>query len=201
MTGASVPSRGSNTEGRRLYRRPLALAIRPRTIDAALKRVRLLLCDVDGVLTDASVFVGGVAEIKQFNIHDGLGLVTLRHQGIKVGWISSRPSVATEVRARELKVDFLHQEKGSKVAVVERLIEQTGFGWQEICYIGDDIVDLGVLKRVGVAIAVPNATAEAKAAADYVTKAAGGHGAVREAVELILRAQGKWEGVVREYEA
>lgn len=201
MTSSSVPSRGPNTEGRRLYRRPSALALRPRTIDVALKRIKLLLCDVDGVLTDASVFVGGETEIKQFNIHDGLGLVTLRHEGIKVGWVSSRPSAATERRARELKVDFLHQEKSSKVAVVERLIGQTGFGWKEICYMGDDIVDLGVLKRVGVAIAVPNATAEAKAAADYVTKAAGGHGAVREVVELILKAQGKWEGVVREHEA
>ena len=109
----------------------------------------LLLCDVDGVLTDASVFIGGRGEVKQFNIRDGLGLVALRREGLKVGWISSRASPATARRARELKIDFLRQEKGSKVGVVESLLAQTGFRWDEVCYVGDDIVDLGVLKRAG----------------------------------------------------
>ena len=168
---------------------------------AALKRVRLLLCDVDGVLTDASVFIGGDREMKQFNIRDGLGLVALRRQGLKVGWISSRPSPATARRARELKIDFLRQEKGSKVCAVESLLAQTGFRWDEVCYVGDDIVDLGVLKRAGVAVAVANGVAEAQAAADYVTRAGGGHGAVREVVELILKAQNKWARIVAEYAA
>jgi 3-deoxy-D-manno-octulosonate 8-phosphate phosphatase (KDO 8-P phosphatase) len=161
----------------------------------------LLLCDVDGVLTDASVFISGEEEIKQFNIRDGLGLVTLRRLGVKVGWISSRPSAATERRARELKIDFLRQEKGSKVCAVESLLAQTGFGWDEVCYVGDDIVDLGVLKRAGVAVAVANGVAETQAAADYVTRAGGGHGAVREVVELILKAQDRWSRLVAEHAA
>ncbi len=144
------------------------------------------------------MFIGGKEEIKQFNIQDGLGLVRLRRAGLKVGWVSNRPSPATERRARELKIDFLRQEKGSKVLVVERLLAQTGFGWDEVCYIGDDIVDLGVLKRAGVAVAVANGVAEARAAADYITRASGGQGAVREVVELVLKAQNKWQRIVME---
>ncbi len=172
---------------------------RSMALEAALKRIRLLLCDVDGVLTDASVFIGGAKEIKHFSIRDGLGLVTLRRQGLKVGWISSRPSTATRRRARELKIDFLRQQKGSKVCAVERLLAQTGLYWDQVCYVGDDLVDLGVLKRAGVAVAVANAVEEAQAVADYVTQADGGHGAVREVVELILRAQGKWAQIVADH--
>ncbi|MCX6922102.1 MAG: HAD hydrolase family protein [Verrucomicrobia bacterium] len=168
------------------------------TLNAALKRIRLMLCDVDGVLTDASVFIGEGREFKRFNIRDGLGLVRLRSQGLKVGWISSRPSTATARRARELKIDFLRQEKGSKVEIVANLLAQYGFRWEEVCYVGDDIVDLGALKRSGVAVAVADGVAEVQAVADYVTKAGGGHGAVREVVELILKAQDKWTRVVAE---
>jgi len=161
---------------------------------AALNRIRLLLCDVDGVLTDASLFIGGEREVKKFNVRDGLGLVALRRQGLKVGWISSRPSPATARRARELRIDFLRQEKGSKVRAVERLLAQTGLRWDEVCYVGDDVVDLGVLKRAGVAVA--DSVVEARAVADYITRARGGDGAVREVVELILKAQGRWAHVV-----
>jgi 3-deoxy-D-manno-octulosonate 8-phosphate phosphatase (KDO 8-P phosphatase) len=186
------------TGQRGFARRSSARESRSSTLAAALKRVRLLLCDVDGVLTDATVFVGGEREMKQFHIRDGLGLVALQRQGLKVGWISSRPSPATTRRAKELKIDFLKQEKGSKVRVVERLLAKTGFRWDEVCYVGDDIVDLGVLKRAGVAVAVADGVAEARAAADYVTSADGGHGAVREVVELILQAQDKWARIVAE---
>jgi 3-deoxy-D-manno-octulosonate 8-phosphate phosphatase (KDO 8-P phosphatase) len=161
-----------------------------------LKRVALLLCDVDGVLTDASVFIGPGTELKRFNIQDGLGLVALRREGIKVGWVSSRPSAATAERAAELKIDFIVQQKGSKAAAIERLLEKTGLDWDQVCYVGDDVVDLGPLLRAGVAIAVANGVDEAKAAADYITRAAGGNGAVREVVELILKAQQKWARVV-----
>jgi 3-deoxy-D-manno-octulosonate 8-phosphate phosphatase (KDO 8-P phosphatase) len=177
-------------------RRRTVGAATPTQLRTALRRIRVLLCDVDGVLTDASVFIGGAEEIKRFNVLDGLGLVALRRQGLKVGWISSRPSPATTRRARELKIDFLRQEKGSKVLIVETLLAQTGFKWDEVCYVGDDVVDVGVMGRAGVAIAVANGVAEARAAADYVTTASGGHGAVREVVELILQAQGKWADVV-----
>ncbi|HOX56162.1 MAG TPA: HAD hydrolase family protein [Candidatus Paceibacterota bacterium] len=183
------------------HRTARARGRRPASLDAALRRIRLLLCDVDGVLTDGAVFIGGPEETKRFSIRDGLGLVIARREGLKIGWISGRASAATARRARELKIDFLRQQKGGKVYVVDRLLAQTGFRWDEVCYIGDDIVDLGVLKRAGVAVAVANGVAEAGAAADYVTRADGGHGAVREVVELILKAQGKWEHIVAAHAA
>ena len=198
MPRSDAENQKLRAQGRKPRRGRSARGLHPATLDAAFKRVRLLLCDVDGVLTDASVFIGGAQELKQFNIQDGLGLVNLRRQGLKVGWISSRPSPATTRRARELKIDFLRQEKGSKVCAVESLLAQTGIRWDEVCYMGDDIVDLGVLKRAGVAVAVANGVAEARAAADYVTRASGGHGAVREVGELILKAQNKWARIVAE---
>jgi len=199
MPRSDAESRKRRAQGKKPGRS--ARGSRSSSLDAAFKRVRLLLCDVDGVLTDASVFIGGSEEVKQFNIRDGLGLVRLRREGLKVGWISGRPSPATARRARELKIDFLQQEKGSKVSAVESLLAQTGFRWDEVCYVGDDIVDLGVLKRAGVAVAVADGVAEARAAADYVTRAGGGHGAVREVAELILKAQHQWARIVAEYAA
>lgn len=201
MPRSEVESRTIGTRRREPARRSSTRVTRSSALAAALKRVRLLLCDVDGVLTDAAVFIGGEREMKQFNIRDGLGLVALRRQGLKVGWISSRSSPATARRARELRIDFLRQQKGSKVCAVETLLAQTGFRWNEVCYVGDDVVDLGVLKRAGVAVAVADGVAEAQAAADYVTRAGGGRGAVREVVELILKAQNKWERVVADYTA
>ncbi len=170
-------------------------------LKAKLAGVRLFLCDVDGILTDAAVYIGLEQEIKRFHIRDGLGLVMLRKEGIKVGWVSNRPSTATTRRAEELKIDFLEQGKGSKVTAVESILARTGFKWEEVCYMGDDIVDLGVLKRAGVAATVADATDEAKAAAHYITQANGGNGGVREVVELILKAQNRWERQVAEYSA
>jgi len=166
-----------------------------------LKRIRLLLCDVDGVLTDGTVFIGSDAEFKAFNIRDGLGLVLLRRAGLQTGWVSARPSAATQKRARELKIDFLVQQndRQGKVAAVEKLLAQTRLTWLEICFVGDDIVDLGPLRRAGFAVAVADAVAEAKAAAHLVTRAAGGRGAVREVVEMILKAQDKWNGFTAHY--
>ena len=166
-----------------------------------LKRIKLLLCDVDGVLTDGTVFIGAAGEFKAFNIRDGLGLVLLRRAGLKTGWVSARPSAATKRRARELKIDFLveQNDRTGKVAAVESLLAQTRLRWEEVCFVGDDIVDLGPLRRAGVAVAVANAVPEAKAAAHLVTRADGGRGAVREIVELILKAQGKWNSFVEHY--
>jgi len=171
------------------------------SLTSRLKRIKLFLCDVDGVLTDGSIFIGSPREFKQFNIQDGLGLVLLRRAGLKIGWVSARPSAATKLRARELKIHFLVQQKDrwSKVAAVEKLLAKTGTGWNEVCFVGDDIVDLGPLQRAGVAVAVANGVSEAKAAAHLVTRAAGGEGAVREVVELILKAQGKWDAFVAHY--
>jgi 3-deoxy-D-manno-octulosonate 8-phosphate phosphatase (KDO 8-P phosphatase) len=169
---------------------------RPSSLDARLKAVRLFLCDVDGVLTDAAVFVGGAREVKRFDIRDGLGLVFLQRAGIKTGWVSNRPSAATRRRARELNIDFLAEPEAGKVAAVEKILARTKSRWSEVCYLGDDVFDLGVLERAGVAVAVADAGREARAAAAFVTRAPGGHGAVREVAEMILQAQGKWDSIV-----
>ena len=166
---------------------------------ARLRLVKLLLTDVDGVMTDGSVFITSDGEFKQFGIQDGFGLVLLRKCGIKVGWISARPSPITARRAEELRIDFLIQDKGSKIAAAEKILNDSGLGWADVCYVGDDIVDLCLLKRAGVAIAVANAIDEAKAMAHYVTQARGGHGAVREVATMILKAQGKWTQLLRDY--
>jgi 3-deoxy-D-manno-octulosonate 8-phosphate phosphatase (KDO 8-P phosphatase) len=167
-------------------------------LDARLKRVRLLLTDVDGVMTDGSVFITHDNEIKQFDIQDGLGLVLMRRMGFKIGWISARPSVITQRRAEELKIDYLIQRQGSKVGAAEEIMAQAGLKWEDVCYVGDDVVDLCLMNRAGVAVAVANAIPEVKAMAHYVTERRGGHGAVREVATMIMKAQGKWEPLLRE---
>jgi 3-deoxy-D-manno-octulosonate 8-phosphate phosphatase (KDO 8-P phosphatase) len=164
-----------------------------------LAQVKLVLCDVDGVLTNATVLIGNDTEYKTFNILDGLGMRILQREGIKVGWVSNRPSSATEQRATELKIDFLHQQDGNKVTGADAIVKRAGVSWVDVCFVGDHLVDLGALMRAGVAVVVANAVDEAKALAHYVTKARGGEGAVRELAELILKAQNKWERVVQNY--
>jgi 3-deoxy-D-manno-octulosonate 8-phosphate phosphatase (KDO 8-P phosphatase) len=171
----------------------------PVALRRRLQRVELFLCDVDGVLTDASVYIGQATEGKRFHIRDGLGLLLLKREGIRVGWISARQSAATTLRATELGIDFLHQEKGSKRAAIEQILARTGRKWEHVCYVGDDIVDLAALKHAGVAVAVADGSAEARALAHYVTRQPGGHGAVREVVELILKAQNRWERLVEQH--
>ena len=168
-------------------------------LEARLRNVRLLLTDVDGVMTDGSIYITEHGEAKLFGIQDGLGLVILRRCGFKVGWLSARPSPVTATRGAELKLDFVVQQKGSKVAAAEQILAAAALSWTEVCYVGDDVVDLCLLKRAGVAIAVENAIDEAKAMAHYVTRKPGGHGAVREVVTLLLKAHGKWDELIREY--
>jgi len=172
------------------------------TLDSRLKAVRLFLCDVDGVMTDGAVYVGGPREIKRFHIRDGLGLIFLRRAGFKVGWVSARPSPVTEARAAELEIDFLVQQgdRIGKTGAVEKLLRRTGLNWDAVCFVGDDVVDLGPLRRAGFAVAVADARPEVKTAADYVTRAPGGHGAIREVAEMILRAQGKWDSIIAHYQ-
>jgi 3-deoxy-D-manno-octulosonate 8-phosphate phosphatase (KDO 8-P phosphatase) len=173
----------------------------PAQLRSRLLRVQLFLCDVDGVLTDGSVWQGNGVETKRFNIRDGLGLKFLQHSGIKVGWISRRPSSATKQRAEDLKIDFLVQSDRGKVSAVESILGETRLNWEDICYVGDDVVDLRVLERAGLSVAVADGVAEVRAAAHYVTRAPGGRGAIRETVELILKAQKKWHQSVSEYAA
>ena len=166
-----------------------------------LKNIRLLLCDVDGILTDGCVFISDGHEIKQFHVMDGIGIRMLREAGLRVGWFSARHSPATTRRAEELKVDFLYQDRAPKVTAIETILKQAGCTWREVCYMGDDIVDLGALRRAGVAACVPEGIVEAKKLSHYVTKRPGGHGAVREVIELILKAQGKWDAFIQNYSA
>ena len=170
----------------------------------AAARVRLLGLDVDGVLTDNGVYVGPVAgagvELKRFDIQDGLGLILLKTAGLPVVWISGRASDATALRASELRVEELLQVPGPRKAqAFGELLERRGLGWKDVAFVGDDLADLPILRRVGLPIAVANAVAEVKQVAAYVTRVAGGHGAVREVIEQLLRARGEWPGILERY--
>lgn len=172
------------------------------SLNAKLRRIKLFLCDVDGVMTDGAVFIGGAREIKRFHIRDGLGLIFLRRAGLRVGWVSARPSPVTEARAAELGIDFLIQQgdRIGKTGAVEKLLRRTKLDWEAVCFVGDDVVDLGPLRRAGLAVAVADARPDVKAAAHYVARAPGGHGAIREVAEMILQAQGKWDAIVAHYQ-
>lgn len=168
------------------------------------RRVRLLGLDVDGVLTDNSVYLGPVGgqevELKRFDIQDGLGLMLLRLAEIPVVWLSGRTSEATTQRARELRVDELLQVPGpTKLEAFGRVLTARGLAWEEAAFVGDDLADLMVLRRVGLPIAVANAVSEVKAVSAFVTGASGGHGAVREVVETLLKARGEWAGILERY--
>lgn len=171
---------------------------------AAARRVRLLGLDVDGVLTDNGLWIGPVAgervELKRFDVQDGLGLVLLRTAEIPVVWLSGRHSEATAMRARELRVDELLQVPGPrKLQALDQVRTRRGLEWEEVAYVGDDLADLQVLRRVGLPIAVPNAVPEVRAVCSHVTSAGGGHGAVREVVEAILKARGVWPEMLERY--
>lgn len=171
------------------------------TLNAKLRRIKLFLCDVDGVLTDGSVYLGGGQEIKRFNIRDGLGLIFLQRAGLQVGWVSARPSPVTKARAAELGIDFLVEQgdRVGKTGAVEKLLHRTKLDWDAVCFVGDDVVDLGPLKQAGLAVAVADARPDVKSAAHYVTRADGGRGAIREVAEMILRAQKNWDSIIIHY--
>jgi 3-deoxy-D-manno-octulosonate 8-phosphate phosphatase (KDO 8-P phosphatase) len=171
---------------------------------AAAARVRLLGLDVDGVLTDNGVYIGPVGgarvELKRFNIQDGLGLILLKTANLPVVWVSGRASEATALRAAELRVEELLQVPGPrKAAAFEQVLQRHRIGWEEAAFVGDDLADLPILRRVGLPIAVSNAVVEVKQLAVFVTQAAGGHGAVREVVEALLRARGEWSEILERY--
>lgn len=168
----------------------------PTALNKRLRAVKLLVCDVDGVLTDGTVTITESGESKRFSIRDGMGLRCCQMAGIQVAWVSARPSKVTTRRAKELKTDFIVQTKDGKVPAVEGILAHTGLTWEDTAMIGDDIVDLAALTKVGLAVTPKDGCAEAKALAHIVTRATGGHGAVRELAEKILKAQGKWRSVV-----
>ncbi|HPD60334.1 MAG TPA: HAD-IIIA family hydrolase [Thermodesulfobacteriota bacterium] len=158
------------------------------------KKIRLLVLDVDGVLTDgAIIYSDNGGESKSFNVKDGLGIKMLTQEGIKVAIISGRNSRAVEYRAKDLGIQEVYQGIKDKVAVFDEILKKNKINPEEIGFMGDDLIDLPLLYRVGFAIGVSDAAREIKNAVDYVTKLPGGKGAVREVCELILKSQKKWK--------
>jgi 3-deoxy-D-manno-octulosonate 8-phosphate phosphatase (KDO 8-P phosphatase) len=201
----------------------------PKTRSAKLraKRIKLLLFDVDGVLTDGKLYIfpapagiqqstqdhaakhggqGGfgfasqsLIEAKGFHAHDGTAISFARLAGIKTGLITKRVSETVALRARDLRLEYVYQGIQDKLTAFEEILREAGLTASEAAFVGDDVIDLPVMRNCGLAIAVANARTEVKADAHYVTPHAGGEGALRDATEYILKAQGKWKRVVSEY--
>lgn len=168
-------------------------------------RVKLLLMDVDGVLTDGRLYnfpdaAGKMVETKGFDSQDGIALQWLSWYGIRTGLISGRQSPATDERARQCKFSYVYQGHIEKVPILHEILADALVDASEVAYIGDDLTDIVVMNRVGFAIATANARAEVKGKAHYITAASGGNGAVREAIELILEATGHWAELRKKYE-
>ncbi|MCK0513165.1 KdsC family phosphatase [Aromatoleum buckelii] len=160
----------------------------------AANNVRLVILDIDGVMTDGRVIHhDDGSESRNFDIKDGLGVVALQMTGIEVGVITKGKSAAVRNRAEELKIKHYYEGAKKKTDVYDTLLEKLNIDDSQVAYVGDDLVDLGMMKRVGFSCAVADAVEEVKQVAGYVTKARGGYGAVREVAELILKAQGKWD--------
>jgi 3-deoxy-D-manno-octulosonate 8-phosphate phosphatase (KDO 8-P phosphatase) len=196
------------------------------SVDRA-KKIKVVLFDVDGVLTDGTIWFfpapsgearstdthreqhgdapgfgimsRNMIEAKGFNAHDGTAISLARLGGLKTGMITKRISETVALRARDLRVDFLFQGAENKSAVLDKIVRENGVAEEEIAFVGDDVIDLPIMRRCGLAIAVANARPQVKAMAHYETPSSGGHGAARDAVEYILKAQGKLERVIDEY--
>ena len=188
----------------------------PKTLSprARARKIKLLLFDVDGVLTDGKLFflperekttsapqlsAQGSIEFKGFHAHDGVAVSLARVAGLRTGLITKRFSETVALRARDLKLEFVRQGSRDKGAALEEIAKEAGLNVDEVAFVGDDIVDLAAMRAAGLAIAVKNARAEVKKEAHYVTSHAGGDGALRDAVEFILKAQGKLTRVAEEY--
>jgi 3-deoxy-D-manno-octulosonate 8-phosphate phosphatase (KDO 8-P phosphatase) len=174
-------------------------------ISPALKKraaqIKVLLMDVDGTMTDGSVTLlsqpdGTALEVKTFDAHDGQGLTLARTAGLQTGCITGRESAALLRRAHEMKMNFIYMKQPVKIPAYEEILAKAGVSDAEMAYIGDDLPDIPLFQRVGLAVAVGDAVKEVKKAAHYTTTALAGHGAVREAIELILKSKGIWEEMI-----
>ena len=178
------------------------------TAEDRARRIQVLIFDVDGVLTDGQLYflpqtaadgtLSGL-EFKGFTAHDGLGITLARLGGLRVGIITKRESATVAIRARDLKLEFVYQGQAHKLAAAQEIVARAGCTMDELAYVGDDVVDLPVMRACGLSIATANARAQAKAAAHYITPNPGGHGAGRDAIDFILSAQGKLEQVVEAF--
>jgi 3-deoxy-D-manno-octulosonate 8-phosphate phosphatase (KDO 8-P phosphatase) len=177
-------------------------SLTPPDLLARARKIKLFLMDVDGTLTDGGVCLlslpndGGVAEMKVFNSQDGVGLNLAHTMGIKTGFITGRRSPAVSQRAKECHVEFVYLGQATKTAAFEECMQKAQVSADEVAYMGDDLPDIAVAQSVGLAVAVANAAPELKAISHYQTKTRGGGGTAREVVELILKAQGRWQEAV-----
>ena len=170
------------------------------SIERRASRIKLLLMDCDGVLTDGRLWLtAGGEEQKSFNTHDGLGLSLLHRAGLRSGIITGRNSKVVARRAAELGVEFVRQGEADKLAAFEAVMQEAGVAESEVAFVGDDLPDIPIMRRSELAVAVADAVEETRAAAHYVTQAKGGRGAVREVVELILKSQGRWQDLAEDY--
>jgi len=174
-------------------------------ISPALKKraaqISLVLMDVDGTMTDGSVTLlsqndGTALEIKTFDAHDGQGLTLAQTAGLRTGCITGRESAALLRRAHEMKMEFIYMKQPVKMPAYEEIVQKAGVSDPAVAFIGDDLPDIPLLRRVGLAVAVGDAVPEVKEVAHYTTKALAGHGAIREAIELILKSKGIWEAMI-----
>ena len=166
------------------------------------RKIKILLLDVDGVLTDGRIIYDSSGrDMKFFDVHDGMGVYALKKAGIKTILITAKGSAAIKPRARDMQVERVYENISPKTAALEKILRKYKVNTEEVCFVGDDLVDLCLMKKVGFPIAVFNAAPEIKQAASYITLKHGGRGAVREVSELILKAQGKWEGIVGFYDS
>ncbi len=162
-----------------------------------IKKLKVLVMDVDGVLTDGKlIFDGEARELKSFNVQDGYGIVILKRVGIRTVIITAGNSKVVKVRADYLHIDKLYSGAYPKIDAYEKMLKAFRVRDENICFVGDDLTDCQILKRVGFAVSVKNAVAEVKKVAHYTTKCAGGDGAVREVIELILKTQSKWQSAI-----
>jgi len=170
------------------------------SVEQRASQIKLLLMDCDGVLTDGRIWIIDENEDqKAFHIRDGLGLELWHRAGLRSGIISGRSSSAVARRAKGLNISIVHLGQKDKVKAFEETLLETGVSNDEVAFIGDDLNDIPLMLRCGLAIAVSDANSETKARAQYVTQASGGNGAVRQAIELILKVQNKWEGLIADY--
>lgn len=169
----------------------------PEDVTQRAERIKLLLMDCDGVMTDARLWLTADGdEQKTFHARDGQGISVWHRAGYQSGIISGRASASVERRGHELKIKYVHQYAKDKLVALDEIMAAANLSLDECCYVGDDLGDIGVMRRVGLAVAVADAAPDTKAAAHYVTNLGGGYGAIREVIELILKAQNRWDELV-----
>jgi 3-deoxy-D-manno-octulosonate 8-phosphate phosphatase (KDO 8-P phosphatase) len=169
-------------------------------INAKASKIKLLLFDVDGVLTDGKILLhADGSESKQFDIKDGTGIIWAQRAGLTVGLLSARTSAATGQRAAQLGITLVHQGVASKLESYEQIVDSLLLEDEQVAYMGDDVLDLPVLVRVGLATAPADAVEDVRSRVDWVSSAKGGEGAARDLIEVILRAQGRWDAILAEY--